>query len=388
MKEIYLDNNATTHTLPEVQEAVLDAMGRGFGNASSAHAAGDRARRQLDVARDCLAGLLGAEGDQLIFTSGGTEANNNVLFSLLLESNGPRRLITSTVEHSSILKAAEWLEEKGVQVTYLPVDSKGQISPRNLEEALGQAANLVSIQWVNNETGVIQPVEEFARICCEKGVPLHSDAAQAVGKIPINLFDSGIGFLSLTAHKLHGPQGVGALYSRNPRQLSPLLRGGPQERKLRAGTENISGIAGLGAAAKLRSQNLEQTIEQLSGLRDDFEKRLQEAVPNTLVNGNESSRVCNSTNIQFEGIDGQALVVRLDQAGIRCSQSSACTNQRPEPSYVLRAMGLTEEQAYSSVRFSFSVENTHEEIDRTVTEIAALCALLGPVSSSTMAAHS
>jgi cysteine desulfurase len=242
-----------------------------------------------------------------------------------------------------------------------------------VEAAITPNTTLVSIQWVNNETGVIQPVKAISEICHKQDVQFHTDAAQAVGKINIDLSALPVDFLSLSGHKFHGPQGVGALYTRNRKLLSSIIRGGPQEGGLRAGTENLPGIAGIGKAAELRHERLNQVLEKLRALRDRFEKQVVETVPETEVTGDSNNRICNTTNILFRGVDGQALVARLDMEGIRCSQSSACTNQRPEPSYVLRAMGLSEEEAYSSVRFSFSEQNSDEEIEYAVTAIEKIC---------------
>ncbi len=367
--EIYLDNNATTRPLPAVVEAMLEALGPAFGNPSSAHSAGDRSRALLERARTSVAQLIGAAPEQVIFTSGGTEANNTVLGSARGLPIERRRIVISAVEHSSILKICDHLETIGVEVVRLPVDSAGVVSLGDLERALERPAGLVSIQWVNNETGVSQPVEAIGRVCAAVGVPFHTDAAQAAGKLDVDVEAFPVDYLTLTGHKIHGPQGVGALYCRNRRSLVPILWGGGQEAGLRAGTENLAGIAGLAKAAEVRMARLAEVRRYLAKLRDAFERAVLEALPDVVINGGQAQRVCNSTNLLFCGADGQALVSRLDSAGVRCSQSSACTNMRPEPSYVLRAMGLTTQQAYSSVRFSFAETNTTAELDRAVTEV-------------------
>ena len=371
--EIYFDNNATTQPLLEVREAMLEVLGSGFGNPSSAHSTGDRAREHLLSAREAVAALLGVESSRIIFTSGGTESNNLVFANVMNNSSSRLRVVTTEVEHSSILKYCEFLEEHGAEIVYLPVDRDGRLSLSEVEAAITPNTALVSIQWVNNETGVIQPVKTISDICQKHGVLFHSDAAQAVGKVNIDLSALPVDFLSLSGHKFHGPQGVGALYTSNRKLLSSIIRGGPQEGGLRAGTENLPGIVGIGKAAELRHERLNQFLDKLGALRDQFEQQVFEKVPGAEINGDRENRVCNTTNILFRGVDGQALVARLDMEGIRCSQSSACTNQRPEPSYVLRAMGLSEEEAYSSVRFSFSGQNSDEEIEYAVTAIEKIC---------------
>ena len=357
--EIYLDNNATTQPLPEVRAAVLNAMGGAFGNPSSSHSAGDRAREQLHNARSSLASLLGCDPDSIIFTSGATEANNTVIRSF----SGPaKRIVSSAVEHSSVLAALERTEREGTEVVLLPVNRSGIVDPDDLREAVVGETALISIQWVNSETGVIQPVEEFGRICSEAGVPFHTDAAQAVGKLPVKLRDLPVDYASIAGHKFHAPPGTGALYLRGSADIRGLLDGGDQESGLRAGTENVPGIAGMGCAAGIRAGSLPETIARLGRLRDLFEGEIMDRCPGVSVNGARATGVCNTTNLVFDGVDGQALVARLDQRGVRCSQSSACTNHRPEPSHVLRAMGLSEEEAYASVRFSMSVLNSEEEL--------------------------
>ncbi len=382
VSQIYLDNNATTRPLPEVREAILEALGVGFGNPSSAHSVGDRSREHVRRAREVVADLIGADRSQLVFTSGGTESNNMVLASAVMKSRKDPCVITTTVEHSSMLNMCEYLESQGVHVVYLDVDRKGNLDLKELESSISPNTVLVSIQWVNSETGVIQPIEAIGAICLARNVPFHTDAAQAVGKLQVELSKLPIDFASFTGHKFHGPQGVGALYARRPKALHPMFFGGQQENGLRAGTENVPGIMGLGKAAELRFRRLKELLEGLGSTRDHFERFLLSKVPNASVNGDPQNRICNTTNILFSGIDGQALVARLDQEGIQCSQSSACTNQRPEPSYVLRAMGLSEADAYSSVRFSVSQENSIEEVQMAAAKIVAQCEQLRKFSAA------
>ncbi len=382
-REIFLDNNATTKVLPAVRDAMIYALEDGFGNPSSIHSAGERAREQLLNSRDRVEQLLGGNAGEIVFTSSGTEANNLVLMSAAYRAGRGGRIVTISTEHSSVLKMVEHLRSQGVDSVIVPVLSDGIVDLTALDREITPQTTLVSVQWVNNETGVIQPIELIGEICRAKGIPFHTDASQAAGKLRIDLARNPVDLLTLTAHKLHGPQGVGAIYSRNPRWLVPVFRGGPQERGLRPGTENLPGIAGFGKAAELRANCLESTVETLGQLRDQFEHRVRRIIPDVTVNGNSQCRVCNTTNLCFHAIDGQALVARLDQNGIRCSQSSACTNQRPEPSYVLRAMGLSEAEAYSSVRFSFGVFNTIDEIENTTLVIRDLVAQLRKFANQT-----
>ena len=317
----------------------------------------------------------GAEADQIVFMGSGTEANNTVFYSVVQRApTGKRvRIVTTTVEHSSIVKMCDYLSARGVEVVSVPVDRCGQLVWKALDEAVTPDTDLVSVQWVNNETGAILPVERIARLCHSRGVLFHTDAAQAVGKLPISVTELPVDFLTFTAHKFHGPQGIGALYLRSSKELLPLLWGGSQEGGLRPGTENVPGIIGLGTAAQLRLAQLEDVQGLMASLRDHFEQSVIDRVPDVEVNGDPDMRVCNTTNLLFRDVDGQALVARLDQKGVRCSQSSACTNQRPEPSYVLRAMGLSESEAYASIRFSFSEFNTVEDVDDAVAHLARLC---------------
>lgn len=379
--EIYLDNNATSRPLPEVREAMLEVLDAGFGNPSSAHSAGERARGRMSEAREAVANLIGAEPNNVFFVSGATEANNMVLVSILMKQNHSPRIITSNVEHSSIKKYCEYLEAHSADIVYLPVDRLGNISLSNLEKEISsKRTDLVTIQWVNNETGVIQPVESIGSICKTYGVPFHADAAQAVGKVPMRMDRLPIDFLSVSGHKFHGPQGIGVIYAKAPKSLYPILLGGPQEYGIRPGTENLPGIVGIGKAAEIRSKRFDTVTNKVQELRDYFEFSILRLVPNVEVNGDRTRRVHNTTNLLFRDIEGQALVARLDQLGIRCSQSSACTNQIPEPSYVLRSMGLTYDEAFSSIRFSLSEYTTRQEIEYTVENIKIICSTLRDLS--------
>lgn len=365
-KEIYFDNNATTKPLLEVREEVLKVMDSEFGNPSSAHSTGERARQRIALAREQLSLLIGSDTSRITFTGSGTESNNMAFYSCTRDKSNGCQILTTTVEHSSIQKMCNFLKLNDVLINKLEVNSDGLIDLEELKKAITDSTSLVSVQWVNNETGVIQPISQIAEICKDMGVPLHTDAAQAVGKIEMNVQELPIDFLSLTGHKFHSPQGVGAIYCKERYLLAPLLFGGFQEEGFRPGTENVPGIVGMGKAAEMRKKNLAELISKMKDLRDRFEAMVLDFVPGSKVNGDIKNRVCNTSNIMFNGIDGRKLIRELDQNGVRCSQSSACTNFETTPSYVLCAMGLTEEEAYSSIRFSFSVENTYDEIDSAV----------------------
>ena len=340
-------------------------MREGFGNASSAHRGGEAARKLVAISRASVASLIGAEVSQVVLTSGATESNNWAISSALA-NQGVVRMVTTDLEHSSIKQVTENKLGVAAKTVHLPVDPNGVIELTRLEEACSGNRSLVSTHWVNNETGVVQPITEIANICSKSNCLFHVDASQAVGKLPVRFADSGIDFMTFAAHKLHGPQGVGAICCRDIRMLKPFLYGGGQENNLRPGTENLPGIAGFGKAAELREGNMVQIVGKLKRMRDHFERLVFEAIPSVYINGGKAERVCNTSNLRFKGVDGQALVAQLDAEGVRCSQSSACTAQIPEPSFVLRAMGLSEEEAYSSVRFSFSELNEFEEIEKAV----------------------
>ena len=372
-REIYLDNNATTRPLPEVIKSMLPLLSNAFGNPSSSHSAGERARNQVKEARKHIGDLIGAPPENIVFTSSGTEANNMAFYSCTHNRDKLCRILTTPVEHSSIRKMCSFLSINGVEVVHLSIDSKGHLDLDQLSNLTNEDFDLVSIQWVNNETGVIQPIEEIVKICHYKGKLFHTDAAQAIGKIEINLEENPVDFLALTGHKFHSPQGVGALYCRDRLLLAPIFFGGFQEDGFRPGTENVPGIVGMGKAAQIRGEKLEHCIDKMRELRDYFESSILDSIPNARVNGDPLNRICNTSNIMFAGIDGRVLIRYLDHEGIRCSQTSACINSQPDPSYVLKAMGFSDEEAYSSVRFSFSIENNKNEADQAVKIIIIAC---------------
>jgi len=366
---IYLDHNAATPPLSEVVDAMAESLRFAYGNASSGHSQGEPARRLLADARETLRLYLDAPEENFVFTGSGTEANNLGLKSLARHT---KCIITSSIEHSSILNHCARLQNEGVEVVRVPVNTEGMVEVEALRQELIAHPNAaVSIQWVNNETGVVQPIEEVTSLAREYGALLHIDAAQAIGKkyVSIQILDPD--FVSLTAHKFNGPAGVGVLYARDPRLIDPICYGGGQQGGRHGGTENIAGISGLKRALELRFEDLPRATTHMRTLRDSFEQLVIETCPWVRINGDPVQRVCNTTNLRFEGIDGQALVGRLDARGVFCSQTSACTAGHPEPSYVLRSMGFSDDQAYASVRFSVGVTNTEEEIQHAAQIVAA-----------------
>lgn len=374
--EIYLDNNATTRPLPEVVEAATRVMRDRLGNPSSVHGAGKRTRDLLRAARTKVAHAVRAQVADVVFTSGATEGNNLALRGAFESGHELRRLVTSVVEHSSILEVAEHLSRRGVSIVLLPVDRGGKVDLDDLRRAIQPGATLVSLQWANNETGVIQDIVAAASITSEMGAFFHTDAVQAVGKIPIDLRSTPVDLLTLSGHKVHGPLGVGAVVGPGVRRLGPITFGGAQEARLRPGTENLPAIVGLAEALAIRANKFAEVADRTRSLRDRFERHLIDADLIAEVNGATEERLPNTSNLRFHKVDGEALTIRLDQVGIRCSQSSACTNQKPEPSYVLRAMGLSEDEAYASVRFGLSEFTSLPEIDAALERISSVYASL------------
>ena len=360
-RQIYLDNNATTHPLEDVVQAVADGMTTFHGNPSSPHSHGRNARDALARARIQVAQFVNVDENRILFTSGGTESNNLVLQGVFKQKS-KAGLVTTAVEHSSILNTAYALEAEGVELTVLPVDEFGMISIDGLVKVLEQPKTLVSIQWANSETGVLQPILQIGEICHHFDVPLHVDAAQAAGKVSIQFDELPIDFLTFAAHKLHGPQGVGAVCMSDQNSLAPLFWGGDQESGFRPGTENLPGILGFGIACEIRSAEFNHAVMHMTTLRDYFEEHIQDCFSDVKRNGHYFERVPNTTNLMFPHVDGMAMLARLELEGIICSQSSACTSHLPEPSHVLQAMGLTSEQAFGSIRFSFSIQNTMEQV--------------------------
>lgn len=359
---IYLDNNATTQVDPEVVEAILPYLTQYYGNPSSMHSFGGQVGKALKQARTQVASLLGAEESEIIFTSCGTEGNNTAIRAALAAQPDRKHLITTQVEHACVLNLFKQLEKQGYTVTYLSVDRKGQLDLMELEAAITGSTALISTMYANNETGTVFPVEQIGAIAKEYGAAFHVDAVQVAGKLPLNMKTSTIDLMTISGHKLHAPKGVGALYVRRGFRFRPLLIGGHQERGRRAGTENVAGIIGLGKAAELAQLHLAE-ITRIKKLRDRLEKGLLE-IPNTEINGDRKNRIPNTTNIGFKYIEGEAILLSLDQYGICASSGSACTSGSLEPSHVLRAMGLPYTTLHGSIRFSFSRYTTEAEVDR------------------------
>jgi cysteine desulfurase len=366
METVYLDNNATTRMDAEVLAAMLPYFMEQFGNASSLHAFGVEVSGALRTARKQLQALLGAAHDhEIIFTSGGTEANNTALFSGLEAQPGRDEIITTAVEHPAILAAAGQLEKtRGVKVHYIGVDAAGRLNMEAFKRALGPRTALVSVMWANNETGTIFPVEILAELAHRAGALFHTDAVQAVGKIPVDLKNTAIDMLSLSGHKLHGPKGIGALYVRKGVKFTPLIRGGHQERGRRGGTENAPAIIGLGKAAELALRFFEEEQKRVCGMRDRLERGVLGQIGHCLVSGDIQNRLPNTSNIAFECLDGEAILLHMNRYGVAASSGSACTSGSMEPSHVLRAMGIPATALHGAIRLSFSRENTEEDVDR------------------------
>jgi cysteine desulfurase len=362
---IYLDSNATTSVARPVFEAMVPYLTELYGNPSSSYTFGRQVAKAVQQAREEVAALLGCGHREIYFTSCGTESDNTAIASALL-TTGKRHVITSNVEHSAIKNQADHLERLGYNITYLPVASDGTLKVEQVAAAITNDTAIVSLMWANNETGVLFPIAEIAELCQERGVLFHTDAVQAVGKIPMKLQDSPINFLSLSGHKLHAPKGVGVLYAKRGTKLVPHLIGGQQERGKRGGTENVASIVALGRASQLAGSNLDQERIEVKELRDLLESGILAAIPDCTVNGHIEERLPNTTNISFGGVEAEALLMRLDLHGICCSAGSACTSGSLSPSHVLKAMGVPADRALSSIRFSLSRYNTRAEIERTL----------------------
>jgi cysteine desulfurase len=370
MQRSYFDNNATTRVDPAVLEAMIPYLGESFGNASSVHWYGQRARAALEEARDYVAQLIGCRPAEIVFTSGGTEADNTAVFGAVAGcQKAPVHVITSAIEHPAVLNAVKTLELRGVDATYVSVGRDGLVDPAEIERAIRPSTVLISIMHANNETGILQPVETIARLARDHGIVFHIDAVQAAGKLAIDVDQLGADLVSLSAHKIYGPKGVGALYVRKGARLAPLLYGGRHERDRRGGTENVPGIVGFGRAAQLARERRTVESERVAALRDRLEAGILSSIPAAAVNGDRNRRLPNVTNIRFGQInlkgelDGESLMIALDLEGIACSTGAACSSGSLEASHVLLAMGLTRNEARSSLRFSLGRFNTETEVD-------------------------
>jgi len=363
---IYLDHNATTSIDQEVQAAMLQNMNGNFGNPSSIYAEGKSAHFAIESARRSIAQMINCTARRIVFTGSGSEANNLILKGMaFVGGENKNHIITSVIEHPSVLAACSWLEKKGVHITYLGVDEAGRVKPEDLASAISEKTCLVSIMSANNETGSVQPLAELADICRKHSVPFHTDATQAIGKINVDVDNPGVDLMTLSGHKFHGPKGIGALYIRKGIYPDPLIHGGRQEGGLRAGTENVIGIVGLGKAAELAVQRMPQ-MAAVRVLRERLESGLKKIVPDAILNGHMNARLPNTLNMSLPGVRGESLVMAMDQQGVSFSSGSACRSGSPKPSYALLAMGLSEEEAHCSIRLSLGIENTEKEIDRTI----------------------
>jgi len=382
MRRVYCDANATTPLLPEVMEAMRPYWMEEFGNASSIHLQGQKARKAVDHARETLARFFNCREAEVVFNSGGTEGDNTAVFGLLRAGD---HFITTSIEHSAVLRAADRVAERGVDVTFVAPKMDGLIDPEEIRRAIRPATRLISVMLANNETGVLQPVEEMGRIAAEAGAFFHIDAVQGAGKVAFDVRRFGCHLCSISAHKMHGPKGMGALYVRRGTPLEPLIVGGSHERRQRAGTQNVPGIVGLGKAVELAMHSLEEgTMERVERLRDRLEAGIL-AIPGTRVNGAGAPRAANTTNIHFEQLEGEALVIALDLKGVAVSGGSACHSGSTEPSHVLMAMGLDKNAARASLRFSLLKTATDEDVDhvlRVVPEAVERLRALAPVESS------
>ena len=381
MRRVYLDNNATTALAPEVYEAMKPFWLEDYGNASSIHWYGQRAKAAVETAREQVARLLHARPSEIVFTSGGTEADNAALVGIVEAArSATKHLVTTAIEHHAVLHTAQALEKKGAQVTYVHVGPSGVVDPADIERAIRPEIVLVSVMHANNELGTIQPLEEIGRITREHDVYFHTDAVQSVGKIPVDVEKLGVDLLSLSAHKLHGPKGVGALYIRKGTILRSLMHGGHHERDRRPGTENVTGIVGLGKAAELAGSHLTKETQRIAALRDRLEEGILRAVPLCSVNGDPARRLPTTTSLRFDYIEGEGFVIAMDLRGVACSTGAACSSGSLEPSHVLSAIGLRPEQARSSIRFSLGRFNTDEDVDTTIEILPAVVERLRAVS--------
>jgi len=372
MKTIYLDNNATTQVAEEVLDVMMPYFHDLYGNPSSMHTFGGQVGQKIRAAREQVAALLGALPEEIVFTSCGTESDNSAIRSALTTRPDKKHIVISRVEHPAVRTLCSHLGMQGYKITELPVDKNGILDLENLEKSLTPDTAIVSLMWGNNETGVIFPVEEAARLAHEKGILFHTDAVQATGKIPINMKNNVIDMLSISGHKLHAPKGIGVLYIRRGTKFSPFMIGGHQEKERRGGTENTPSIIGLGRACELAAAHMEKENTSVKRLRDKLESELLKRIPQSRVNGDIVNRLPNTTNISFEYVEGEAILLLMNELGICASSGSACTSGSLQPSHVLRAMGVPFTMAHGSIRFSLSVYNTEEEVDFVIEKMPAI----------------
>ena len=380
MKTVYVDNNATTKVAPEVLEVMLPYFSEFYGNPSSMHFFGGQVQKKINEAREQVADLLEAEPSEIVFTSCGTESDNAAIFGTLDSYPAKRHFITSRVEHPAIMNVSTYLSRKGYRVIEISVDREGRLDLDELKESIADHTTLVSIMYANNETGVIFPIEEIGEIVKSKGIPFHTDAVQAAGKIPLNMKKSTLDMLSISGHKLHAPKGIGVLYIRKGTKFSPFMIGGHQEKGRRGGTENVPYIIGLGKACELAKRHLDDENARVKALRDYLETKILEKIPNTLVNGDQVNRLPNTLNVSFEYVEGESILLLLSDLGICASSGSACTSGSLEPSHVLRAMGVPFTAAHGSIRFSLSIYNTKEEMEYIIEHLPPIIQKLRDIS--------
>jgi cysteine desulfurase len=380
VKTVYVDNNATTKVAPEVLEAMLPYFSELYGNPSSMHFFGGQVEKKMSEAREQVADFLGAEPSEIVFTSCGTESDNAAIFGTLDSYPEKRHFITSRVEHPAINNLCAYLSRKGYRVTELLVNREGQLELDELRESITEETALVSIMYANNETGVIFPIGEIGEIVRSRGIPFHTDAVQAAGKIPLNMKKSKVDMLSISGHKLHAPKGIGVLYIRKGTRFSPFMIGGHQEKGRRGGTENVPYIIGLGKACELAKRHLDEESTRIKALRDYLETKILEKIPNTLVNGDRVNRLPNTSSVSFEYVEGESILLLLSDLGICASSGSACTSGSLEPSHVLRAMGVPFTAAHGSIRFSLSIYNTKEEMDYIIEHLPPIIQKLRDIS--------
>ncbi len=380
MRTVYLDNNATTSVAPEVLEAMLPYFTESYGNPSSMHSFGGKVGSAVAKAREQVAELIGAKPEEILFTSCGSESDNTAIMSAIQSQPEKKHIVTTKVEHPAVLNLAQYLEGKGYEITYIPVDFKGRIDMDAYAESLKKDTAIVSIMYANNEVGNIYPIQQMAEMAKEQGILFHTDAVQAVGKVPMNMQTLPVDFLALSGHKLHAPKGVGALYIRKGTRFRPFLRGGHQERGRRAGTENVPYMIGMGKAAELAFNNIDNEINYVSALRDSLEQGLINSISDAVVNGDVDNRLPNTSSIAFQYIEGEAILLMLDRFGICASSGSACTSGSLEPSHVLRAMGVPFTYAHGSIRLSLSRYTTKEDVDIVLKEFPPIVEKLRALS--------
>jgi cysteine desulfurase len=380
MKNVYLDNNATTMVAPEVRDAMAPFFEELWGNPSSIHTFGGQVKKYVEEARERVAALIGADPSEIVFTSCGSESDNMALRGAVEAAGGYPHIITTRVEHPAVMTVCRYLGDRGCELTELRVDSEGRLDLDELGSSISSDTNIVSIMWANNETGVMFPVEEITQIVKQAGCVMHTDAVQVVGKLPVNVKETPVDMLSLSGHKLHAPKGVGALYVRKGTKLNPLILGGHQESGKRAGTENVPYIVGLGRACELAAEHMEEEMVRVKAMRDRLEKDILASCPDVHVNGDREHRLPNTVNVGFEFIEGEAILLMLDEVGIAASSGSACTSGSLEPSHVMRAMGVPFTAAHGSIRFSLSRYNTDEDVSHTLEHLPRIVKRLRELS--------